>query len=157
MILKIPNRMLPLLEICVINAGLDDDLIFHIARTGVFMVYDDGQAWKDVGEHFPNMTIYYLFLLKKGPTWSPDPTPEVQALQDAHLANLRRLGEMGKLIINGPLLDSFATSGEIRGIGVLKASSLDEAQELISTDPMVKVGRLIFELHAWMVEKNILP
>jgi uncharacterized protein YciI len=121
------------------------------------MVYDDLQAWKDVGEHFPNMTIYYIFLLKKGPAWSPDPTPEVQTLQDAHLANLRRLGEMGKLVINGPVLDSFATSGEIRGIGVLKARSLAEAQELISTDPMVKVGRLIFELHAWMVEKNILP
>ena len=121
------------------------------------MVYDDAQAWKDVNEHFPNMTIYYIFLLKKGPTWSPDSTPEIQALQEAHLSNLRRLGEMGKLVLNGPLLDSFATGGEIRGIGVLKASSLAEAQELISTDPMVKVGRLLFELHTWMVDKNILP
>ena len=121
------------------------------------MTYDDAQAWKDVSEHFPDMTIYYIYLLKKGPTWSPDATPEIQALQEAHLANLRRLGEMGKLILNGPLLDSFATGGEIRGIGVLKTSSLAEAQELISTDPMVKVGRLIFELHTWMVKKNILP
>ena len=121
------------------------------------MVYDDAQAWKDVSEHFPNMTIYYVFLLKKGPTWSPEATPEVEALQEAHLANLRRLGEIGKLVLNGPLLDSFATSGEIRGIGVLKAGSLSEAQELIGTDPMVKVGRLIFELHTWMVEKNRLP
>jgi len=32
------------------------------------MTYDDSQAWKDVSEHFPNMTIYYIFLLKKGPT-----------------------------------------------------------------------------------------
>jgi uncharacterized protein YciI len=70
---------------------------------------------------------------------------------------MRRLGEIGRLVINGPLLDSFATSGEIRGIGVLKARSLTEAQELIGTDPMVKVGRLIFELHAWMVQKDILP
>jgi uncharacterized protein len=121
------------------------------------MIYDDAQAWKDVREHFPNMTIYYIFLLKKGPTWSPDATPEIEALQEAHLANLRRLGEMGKLVLNGPLLDSFATSGEIRGIGVLKTSSLAEAQELIGTDPMVKSGRLIFELHTWMVEKNTLP
>ena len=121
------------------------------------MVYDDAQAWKDVGEHSPHMRIYYLYLLRKGPTWSPDPTPEIEALQEAHLANMRRLGEMGKLVINGPLLDSFATSGEIRGIGVLKTDSLAEAQELISSDPMVKVGRLIFELHAWMVQKNILP
>jgi uncharacterized protein YciI len=121
------------------------------------MTYDDAQTWKNVHEYFPNMTIYYIFLLKKGPTWSPDETPEINALQDAHLANIRHLGEMGKLVINGPLLDSFATSGEIRGIGVLKTNSLAEAQELISTDPMVKVGRLIFELHTWMVDKNILP
>ncbi len=121
------------------------------------MDYDDIQAWEDVRQHFPNMTIYYVFLLKKGPTWSSDETPEIAALQDAHIANLRRLGEMGKLVINGPLLDSFAVSGEIRGIGALKTESLAEAQELISTDPMVKAGRLIFELHAWMVGKNILP
>ena len=121
------------------------------------MVYDDAQAWKEVGEHFPNMRIYYLYLLKKGPTWSPDSTAEIEALQEAHLANMRRLGELGKLVINGPLLDSFATSGEIRGIGVLKTDSLAEAQDLISTDPMVKVGRLVFELNAWMVDKNALP
>jgi uncharacterized protein YciI len=83
--------------------------------------------------------------------------PEISALQEQHLANLRHLAEMGRLVINGPLLDSFATSGEIRGIGALKASSLEEAQELISTDPMVKIGRLVFELHTWMIEKNILP
>ncbi len=121
------------------------------------MTYDDKQAWEDVKQHFPNMTIYYLFLLKKGPTWSPDETPEIEALHQAHLANLRRLGEMGKLVLNGPLLDSFAVSGEIRGVGVLKTDSLAEAQELLSTDPMVNVGRLIFELHTWMVDKNILP
>jgi uncharacterized protein YciI len=121
------------------------------------MTYDDAQAWKDVSEQFPQRTIYYIYLLRKGPAWSPDPTPEVEALQKAHLANIKRLGDLGKLVLNGPLLDSFATSGEIRGIGVLKTGSLAEAQELISSDPMVKVGRLIFELHAWMVEKSILP
>lgn len=121
------------------------------------MRYDDAQAWKDVSENFPDRTIYYIYLLKKGPTWSPEETPDIDALQEAHLANMRRLAEIGRLVINGPLLDSFATSGEIRGIGVLKAESLAEARELISTDPMVKVGRLIFELHTWMVQKDILP
>jgi uncharacterized protein YciI len=121
------------------------------------MAYDDKQAWEDIQQHFPNMTIYYLFLLKKGPAWSPEETPEIDALQDAHLSNMRRLGELGKLVLNGPLLDSFAVSGDIRGVGVLKTNSLAEAQELLSTDPMVKVGRLIFELHSWLVDKNILP
>jgi uncharacterized protein YciI len=121
------------------------------------MTYDDTQAWKDVAENFPDRTIYYVYLLKKGPIWSADETPELNALQEAHLANMRRLAEIGKLAINGPLLDSFATSGELRGMGVLKVNSLEEAQELLSTDPMVKVGHLIFELHAWMVQKDILP
>lgn len=121
------------------------------------MTYDDAQAWKDVAQNFLGMTIRYVFLLRKGPTWSPDETPEIAALQEAHLANMRRLADEGKLVINGPLLDSFATSGEIRGIGALKAASLAEAQELLSTDPMVRVGRLVFELHAWMILEDILP
>jgi uncharacterized protein YciI len=119
------------------------------------LVYDDAEAWRDAAEM--DMAVYYVYLLKKGPSWSPDSTPEVDALQTQHLANLRRLGEEGKLVLNGPLLDAFQLSGEIRGIGVLKASSLAEAQEWIGTDPMVKAGRLIFELHTWMVGKGILP
>jgi uncharacterized protein YciI len=121
------------------------------------MTYDDAQAWKDVNEHFPNRTIYYIYLLKKGPAWTAEETPELNALQEAHLANMRRLASLGKLVINGPLLDSFATSGELRGIGALKTASFAEAHELISTDPMVRVGHMIFELHAWMIDKNVLP
>ena len=120
------------------------------------MMYDDVQAWKDVDENFPTMTIRYIYILKKGPTWSAEETPEIAALQEAHLANFRRLKELGKLIINGPFLDSFATSGEVRGMGVLRVNSFEEANELIRTDPMVQVNRLVFELHAWMVDKNIL-
>ena len=121
------------------------------------MTYDDSQAWKDVNEHFPDRTIYYIYLLKKGPAWTGEETPELNALQEAHLANMRRLANLGKLVINGPLLDSFATSGELRGIGALKTASFAEAHDLISTDPMVRVGHMIFELHAWMIDKNILP
>jgi uncharacterized protein YciI len=70
---------------------------------------------------------------------------------------MSRLREEGKLVLNGPLLDSFQLSGEIRGIGVLKAASMAQAKEWVGTDPMVKVGRLVFELHAWMVGEGILP
>ncbi len=101
--------------------------------------------------------IYYLYLLKKGPTWSSDSSPEIDALQEAHLNNLQRLREEGKLPLSGPLLDSFQVSGEIRSIGVLNASSLAEARDWISTDPMVRAGRLVVELHVWMVPKGILP
>src|SRR5215208_852683 len=121
------------------------------------MEYDDAQARKDVSENFPNMIVHYVFILKKGSIWTADETPEIDALQEAHLANYPRLDELGKLVISGPFLDAFATSGDVRGMGVLRADALDQAYELISTDPMVKVGRLIFELHPWMVDRNVLP
>ena len=118
------------------------------------MPFDENEA-KEIARSM-NMAIYYVYLLKKGTTWTPEETPEINALQEAHLANFRRLNEMGKLAINGPLLDSLMEGGEIRGIGVLKADSMDEARALISTDPMVIAGRLIFEIHPWMIAKGIL-
>jgi uncharacterized protein YciI len=119
------------------------------------MTYDDTQAWHDAEEM--GRSVYYLYLLKKGSAWSPEATPEIDELQAAHLANMKRLRAEGKIVVSGPLLDSFQLNGEIRSIGVMKATSLAEAQEWISTDPMVKVGRLVFELHTWMVDKGILP
>lgn len=118
------------------------------------MPYNDVQARKDAEEM--GMQVYYLYFLKKGPAWSPDSTPEIDALQEAHLANFRRLYEEGKMYINGPFLDSFHLIGDLRGAGVLKADSWEEAHELINTDPMVKAGRLVYELHAWMLKKDAL-
>lgn len=119
------------------------------------MHYDDRAAHEQADSM--GMALYYVYLLRKGPAWSQDSTPETDALQAAHLANIRRLREEGKLILNGPLLDAFQLSGEMRGVGVLKAASMDEARSWIETDPMLQVGRLVFELHAWMVPKGILP
>jgi uncharacterized protein YciI len=118
------------------------------------MPFDENEA-NEIAESM-NMAIYYVYLLKKGPTWTPEETPQINALQEAHMANFRRLHEMGKLMINGPLMDSLMDDGEIRGIGVLKADSLSEARELVSTDPMVNANRLIFEIHPWLVAKGIL-
>jgi uncharacterized protein YciI len=117
--------------------------------------YDEAEAVELAASM--DRVIYYVYLLRKGPAWSPDPTPEADALQEAHLGNLRRLGEEGKLVLNGPLLDAFQLSGEIRGIGVLKAGSMAEAREWIGSDPMVRAGRLVVEIHAWMIAKGVLP
>ena len=117
--------------------------------------YDDDAARARAREM--GMALYYVYLLRKGPTWTADSTPEIDALQAAHVANMRRLRDEAKLVLNGPLLDSFQLSGELRGIGVMKATSMVEAREWISTDPMIRAGRLVYEMHAWMVGDGILP
>src|ERR1700686_199225 len=89
----------------------------------------------------------YLGFLKKGPnrTEGDDDTPQIQELQKAHLANIGRLAEMRKLIAAGP----FGDDGILRGIFVFRVGSLEEAQNLCATDPMIKIGRLAVELHPW--------
>ena len=57
-------------------------------------------------------TTYYLGLIKKGPTWAADETPEIDRLQAAHLAHIQALRAAGKIVVAGPLLDD----GFLRGI-----------------------------------------
>ena len=99
-------------------------------------------------------TVYFAFL-KRGPNRKEgdDKNPEIQELQKAHIANIERLAAMKKLIAAGP----FGDNGDLRGIFVLRVASLKEAQDLCATDPMVKSGRLIIELHPWQVPEGVLP
>ena len=97
----------------------------------------------------------YLGFLKKGPNRKEGDgeTPEVQELQKAHIANINRLAALKKLIVAGP----FGDEGNLRGIFVFRVGSLQEAQDLCATDPMIKIGRLVVELHPWRVPEGVLP
>jgi uncharacterized protein YciI len=101
----------------------------------------------------PGMTVYYLRMFRRGPLWTPEETPELERLQAAHLAHGEKQREAGKLLLSGPMLDD----GDLRGIGILRVSSLEEARALSEADPSVQAGRLIFELHPWMTYKGVLP
>jgi uncharacterized protein YciI len=99
-------------------------------------------------------TVYFAFL-KRGANRkeNDDKNPDIQELQKAHIANIQRLAAMKKLVAAGP----FGDDGELRGIFVLRVASLQEAQELCATDPMVKIGRLKVDLHPWHVPEGVLP
>jgi len=101
------------------------------------------------------MNTVYLGFLKKGPNRKEgdDKDPAIQELQKAHLANINHLAETKKLIAAGP----FGDDGVLRGIFVFRVASLQEARELCATDPMVKIGRLVVELHPWNVPEGVLP
>jgi uncharacterized protein YciI len=104
-------------------------------------------------EVLPGMTVYFLRILKRGPVWTPAETPELERLQEAHLAYGTKLIGEGKIVLNGPLLDG----GLLRGVSVMWVSSLEEAQTLADGDPAVQAGRLVCEVRPWMVQRGILP
>ena len=99
--------------------------------------------------------IVYLGFLKKGPNRKEgdDKNPDIQELQKAHIANITRLAESKKLILAGP----FGGDGELRGIFVFRVGSLQEAEDLAATDPMIKIDRLRIELHPWQIPDGVLP
>jgi uncharacterized protein YciI len=97
------------------------------------------------------MTTYYVGFLFRGPKWAPGDTPESRKLQEEHMANIRRMGEAGKLVIAGPFMDG----GDLRGLYVFRVTSAEEAKALVESDPAVQAGHLRFELHPWFAAKNI--
>ncbi len=90
------------------------------------------------------MRQYVFAYLKKGPNRDYD-SAKTAEIQRAHLHNITRLAEEGKLVLAGPFMDET----EIRGIYVFAVESLEEAEALINSDPAIQSGSLIMELHPW--------
>jgi uncharacterized protein YciI len=105
---------------------------------------------KPAAEPTFEMTTYYFGLITRGPNAGTGTPEERQQIQAAHLANIKRLADAGKILVAGP----FADNGEWRGIFIYKCASLEEAQALAATDPAVAAGRLKVEIHPWMTAKG---
>lgn len=106
-------------------------------------LYDAALAEK-LGADDYGMKKYVMAFLKAGTVKIKDPAQRAE-LQKAHLKNIGRLAEEGKLIVAGPFLDD----QPIRGIFIFDVASVEEARALTATDPAIKAGTLEMELHPW--------
>ena len=107
------------------------------------MAYDSIQA-KAFGADEYGMKKYVIAFLKKGPNRDRS-KEESAALQAAHMENIGRLAEAGKLVLAGPFLDD----GDLRGIYIFDVETVEEAQKLTQTDPAIQAGSLVMELKPW--------
>jgi len=105
--------------------------------------YDEDLA-KKYGADDYGMKKYVLAYLKRGPNRSKDSATRAE-LQRAHLNNIDKMAEEGKLVLAGPFLDD----GEVRGIYIFNVETIEEAEALTKTDPAIKAGSLVMELHPW--------
>ncbi|MGM0667313.1 MAG: YciI family protein [Bacteroidota bacterium] len=114
------------------------------ADTHEAVIKYDSLLARELGADSYGMKQYVMAFLVRGENRTAD-SAEASRLQRAHLDNITRMAQEGKLILAGPFLDST----EIRGIYVFNVSGIEEAEELTRSDPAIKAGVLEMELHPW--------
>lgn len=100
---------------------------------------------KSFGADHYGMKNYVLVILKTGSNTNTD-KETTQKLFAGHMSNIKRLVDLEKLVVAGPLAKNDKT---YRGIFILNVPSIDEAIELLQTDPAVKENLLEAELYQW--------
>ncbi len=101
-----------------------------------------------VQSHY-KMVTYYLVMLRRGPNWTAEVTPEVEELQEQHLEHITRMAGTGELALAGPFLEQSGDKA-LAGLFILKVESEQAARVLTESDPAVKAGRLTYEIFPWM-------
>jgi uncharacterized protein len=91
------------------------------------------------------MKMYVLAILKTGPA-KIENKAATDSLFKGHMNNIERLVKEGKIIVAGPLKKNDKT---YRGIFILNAASIEEAQKLVDSDPAVKAGIFDAEFYQW--------
>lgn len=104
----------------------------------------DSTLAAELGADEYGMKQYVMAFLKRGPNRDRSPEETMQ-LQAAHLANIGKLAEEGKLVLAGP----FMGDGDLRGIYIFNVKTVEEAEALTNTDPAIKAGSLEMELIPW--------
>ena len=92
--------------------------------------YDPALA-KTVGADERGMRSYVLVVLKTGPNRAPA-GPERDEMFKGHFANMQRLSAEGR-----------------RGLFIFAVDDIDEARQLVATDPVVAKGEMVAEFHKY--------
>lgn len=91
------------------------------------------------------MKMYVLAILKTGNNKVADKTLR-DSLFAGHFANINRLVSLKKLIVAGPLEKN---DKAYRGIFILDVNSIEEAKQLLDSDPTIKQNIFEVEYFNW--------
>lgn len=107
-------------------------------------VYDETLA-KKLGADDYGMKNYVFVILKTGENKATD-KEELNKLFRGHMENIQRLVDEGKLVVAGPFGENDKTW---RGLFILNVKTVEEAKELVQTDPAIKAGIFAVDLVPW--------
>lgn len=91
------------------------------------------------------MKWYVLVILKTGTNTTLE-KPVLDSLFAGHMQTIRQLSDQGKLIVAGPIARN---ANAYRGIFILDAATLEEANQLLLNDPTIRENVLSADLYRW--------
>ncbi|GJL95540.1 MAG: hypothetical protein DHS20C05_19450 [Hyphococcus sp.] len=96
----------------------------------------DAALAEEVGADDYGMRSYVLVILKTGPKDAEITDKEQRGeIFAGHFSNMGKLAEAGKLVLAGPL-----DGGDKRGLYIFNTASIEEATQIVMTDPAVAAG-----------------
>ena len=105
----------------------------------------DAELAKKLGADEYGMKNYVLVILKTGENKTTD-KKELNKLFRGHMENIQRLVKEGKLIVAGPFGENNLTW---RGLFIFDVKTVEEARELVQTDPAIKAKLFDVDLVPW--------
>jgi uncharacterized protein YciI len=107
----------------------------------------DAELAKKVGADERGMKSFVFCILKTGPK-DAEIKDEKQRNEifAGHMANISRLAKEGTLALAGPFGKN---DRAYRGIFIFNVATVEEAQKLVDTDPVIKSGMMVAELTLW--------
>lgn len=106
----------------------------------------DAELAKKVGADKNGMRSYVLAILKTGPKDAEIKGDARTEMFKGHMANINRLAAEGKLAVAGPFGKNDKT---FRGLFIFAVPTVEEAQKLAETDPVIKSGMMVVEYVPW--------
>ncbi len=108
--------------------------------------YNEALA-KKLGADDYGMKSYVFCILKTGPKDSEIKDAKQRSeIFAGHMANMKRLGDEGKLALAGPFGKN---DRAYRGIFIFNVKTVEEAQKLVETDPVISSGMMVAEMTPW--------
>lgn len=101
----------------------------------------DADLAKELGADEYGMKSYVFVVLKTGKVTLTDEVKS-QEVFAGHFSNMARLAKEKKLVVAGP----FVEGAPKRGMYIFNVKTIQEAEELVKTDPAVKAGVFDYEL-----------
>jgi len=107
----------------------------------------DADLAKKVGADEMGMKSYVFCILKTGLKDAEIKDKKKRSeIFAGHMANIKRLAGEGKLALAGP----FGTNDRTyRGLFIFNVTTVEEAQKLVETDPVISSGMMVAELTPW--------